>query len=139
VSVSSYIWGTRPDFYYCKIVASVLMWGILSEERTVIYNYCWSSPAQSFSGPSPGRLMTKFYCLRFESPSTLRVRSPYLYAAGTGWHKYTKDTGFPFRRLLRIAGLRWRYSNPSPHRSQSQNYFATGGLPPISPSWRQPL
>jgi hypothetical protein len=24
-------------------------------------------------------------------------------------------TGFPFRRLLRIAALRWRYSNPSPH------------------------
>jgi hypothetical protein len=23
-------------------------------------------------------------------------------------------TGFPFRRLLRLAGLRWRYSNPPP-------------------------
>jgi hypothetical protein len=23
---------------------------------------------------------------------------------------------FPFRRLLRFAGLRWRYSNPPPHR-----------------------
>jgi hypothetical protein len=26
-------------------------------------------------------------------------------------------TGFPFRRLLRLAGLRWRYSNPPPHGS----------------------
>jgi hypothetical protein len=25
------------------------------------------------------------------------------------------DTGFPFRRLLRLAVLRWRYSNPPPH------------------------
>jgi hypothetical protein len=25
------------------------------------------------------------------------------------------DTGFPFSRLLRLAGLRWRYSNPLPH------------------------
>jgi hypothetical protein len=25
------------------------------------------------------------------------------------------DTGFPLRRLLRLAGLRWRYSNPPPH------------------------
>jgi hypothetical protein len=25
-------------------------------------------------------------------------------------------TGFPFRRLLRLAGLRWRYSIPPPHR-----------------------
>jgi hypothetical protein len=24
-------------------------------------------------------------------------------------------TGFPFRRLLRLARLRWRYSNPAPH------------------------
>jgi hypothetical protein len=24
-------------------------------------------------------------------------------------------TGFPFRRLLRLAGLRWRYSIPPPH------------------------
>jgi hypothetical protein len=24
-------------------------------------------------------------------------------------------TGFPFRLLLRLAGLRWRYSNPPPH------------------------
>jgi hypothetical protein len=30
------------------------------------------------------------------------------------------DTGFPFHRLLRIAGLRWRYSNPPP-RGEPQN------------------
>jgi hypothetical protein len=30
------------------------------------------------------------------------------------------DTGFPFHRLLRLAGLRWRYSTPSPHRSTFQ-------------------
>jgi hypothetical protein len=27
----------------------------------------------------------------------------------------TPGTGFPFRRLLRLAGLRWRYSKPPPH------------------------
>jgi hypothetical protein len=26
-----------------------------------------------------------------------------------------RGTGFPFRRLLRLAGLRWRYSNPPQH------------------------
>jgi hypothetical protein len=26
-----------------------------------------------------------------------------------------QGTGFPFRRLLRLAGLRWRYSTPPPH------------------------
>jgi hypothetical protein len=27
---------------------------------------------------------------------------------------YLSGTGFPFRRLLRLTGLRWRYSNPLP-------------------------
>jgi hypothetical protein len=27
----------------------------------------------------------------------------------------TPGTGFSFRRLLRLAGLRWRYSTPPPH------------------------
>jgi hypothetical protein len=28
-------------------------------------------------------------------------------------------TGFPFRRLLRLAGLRWRYSNPPTRRTDN--------------------
>jgi hypothetical protein len=35
---------------------------------------------------------------------------------------------FPFRYLLRLAGLRWRYSTPPPHRkTQSQSHIATDG------------
>jgi hypothetical protein len=43
---------------------------ILSTERmvSVVYNCCWPSPAQSFSGPSLAGLMTTFYCLIFEAP-----------------------------------------------------------------------
>jgi hypothetical protein len=40
---------------------------IWREDGNVIYNCCWSSPAQSFSGPSPVGLETIFYCLRFET------------------------------------------------------------------------
>jgi hypothetical protein len=50
---------------------------------------CWSSPAQSVSGPSPVELMTIFYCLRFKTPSTWRTRSPYLYPPETEWPGYT--------------------------------------------------
>jgi hypothetical protein len=32
---------------------------------TYEYNCCWSSPTQSFSGPSPVGLATILYCLRF--------------------------------------------------------------------------
>jgi hypothetical protein len=59
-------------------------------------------------------------------------------------------TVFPFRCLLRLAGLRWRHSNPPPHgvlfrssasqsQSQSQSHFMTGGLPLISRLDDKPL
>jgi hypothetical protein len=54
------------------------------------------SPAQSFSGPSPARLMTILYCLTFETPPTWRPRSQYLYASGTGWPGYTPRHWVPF-------------------------------------------
>jgi hypothetical protein len=33
---------------------------------------------------------------------------------------------FPFRRLLRLAGLRWRYSTPPPQRN-NESYITTDG------------
>jgi hypothetical protein len=41
-----------------------------------LYYCCWCSSAQSFTGLSPARLMTVFYCLRFEIQPTWRARSP---------------------------------------------------------------
>jgi hypothetical protein len=74
------------------------MWHPLwREDGSAVYNCCWSSPAQSFSGASPARLMTTFlYCLRFETPPTWRARSPYLYPPGTGWPDYTHSHWVPF-------------------------------------------
>jgi hypothetical protein len=46
------------------------MWGALPDE-SVVYNCCWSSPVQSFSGPSPTEFMTIFYSLRFKTPPNL--------------------------------------------------------------------
>jgi hypothetical protein len=56
--------------------------------------------------------MVIFYCLKFETPPTWRVRSWYLYPPGTGWPSYTPRHRVSFF----VAGLRWRYSNPPPHR-----------------------
>jgi hypothetical protein len=70
------------------------------------------------TGPSqrsPAGLMATFYCLRFETPATWRARSRYLYPPGTGWPTFTPRYSVPFRRLLRLARLRWRYSTPPPH------------------------
>jgi hypothetical protein len=64
-------WGLRPDFYYCQIVAGMLVcWyvGFLwLEDGSVVYNCCWHSPAQSFWGPSPVGLAVIFYRLSFET------------------------------------------------------------------------
>jgi hypothetical protein len=66
------------------------MWGTVSDERTRLSFTicCWPSSAQSLSGPSPVGVATILYCLRFETS---------------------------FCRLLRLAGLRWRYSTPPSH------------------------
>jgi hypothetical protein len=37
------------------------------EDGYVVYSCCWSSPAQSYSGPSRVGLVTIFYCLRLET------------------------------------------------------------------------
>jgi hypothetical protein len=61
-------------------------------------NEYWASRGQPFSGPSSTGLVTKFYCLRFETPPTWRARSPYLlvYPPGTWWPGYTPRYWAPF-------------------------------------------
>jgi hypothetical protein len=80
-----------------KIVLSRLLFvdmgrPLWREDGSVAYKCCWFSPAQSFSGQSPGGLMIIFYCLRFETPQIWRARFSYLYPTGTGWPRYTLRT-----------------------------------------------
>jgi hypothetical protein len=115
--VSQLVCLLRPDFYYCQTVAGLLMWGALSEKRA-------------------GLPFTIAAGLRQRSHSWVRVfrdswpyfifsdsRLPQLGGPGTrifihqeqGGPVTPPGTGFPFRRLLRLAGLRWRHSKPPPH------------------------
>jgi hypothetical protein len=91
------------------------MWCALwREDGSVVYKYSWLSPAQSFSGHSPVGLATIFYCLRSETSIFIASYDSQGYDGGirprhqTGW------------TIL-----------------QSQSYFTTGGLPPISSSWHR--
>jgi hypothetical protein len=86
------IWGIRPDIYYCQTVGCLLMWGALSDERTGL----------SFTIPAGPR-----QCRHS------RVRVP--------WDSYDhillpQIWDFPFCHLLRLTGLRWKYSTPPPHQ-----------------------
>jgi hypothetical protein len=93
------------------------------EGGSVIYNCCCPSPAQLFSGPSPPGLVTIFYCLRMETPPAWRARSTYLYPQEQGGPVTPPCTVFPFHRLLRLAGLRWSFSNPPPRGSSVYSHL----------------
>jgi hypothetical protein len=81
-------WGLRPDFYYCRTVASMFMWGALSDEGL------------SFT-----------IAVFLTSAVTLRSVS-----CGTRDHIILSQIwNFPFCRLIRLVGLRWRYSTQLPH------------------------
>jgi hypothetical protein len=84
------------------------------EEESVVYNCCCSSPGHSFSGPRPAGLATIFYTLRFETSLFVASYNSQGYGGGIWPRLHTGNLIF-----------------------QSQSYFTTGGLPPISSSWRQ--
>jgi hypothetical protein len=85
------IWGLRLGFYYCQTVAGVLMWGAVSDERMGLSFTIAPGPRQRshFQVPVPLGLVNHILLSQIQD--------------------------FPFRRLLPLAGLRWRYSNPPPH------------------------
>jgi hypothetical protein len=61
------------------------------------------------------RFTTIFYCLIWDSSNLEGQISVFIFPQEQGGSVIPPGTGFPFRRLLRLAGLRWRYSNPPPH------------------------
>jgi hypothetical protein len=123
------IWGLRPDFYFCQTVASLLMWGALSDERVGLSFTIAagpSLPAQSFSGPSPAGLMTNFYCLRFKTPPTCGPAHRIYIPQEQGGPVMPPGIAFPFRRLLRLAGLLWNFSTPPPHGRLTDTQLSDG-------------
>jgi hypothetical protein len=81
------------------------------EDGSVVYNFCWSSPAQSFSGPS----------LRFGTPKTWRARSPYLYPPGTGRPGYTPRHWVPFSSPPTTRRAIAEVFDPPPHEIMNLN------------------
>jgi hypothetical protein len=86
------IWGLRPDLYYCLTVA-VCWCGALSLTR--------------------GRVCRLQLLLALASAVIFWSES----RRTRGHILLSQILDFPFRRLLRLAGLRWRYATPPPHGS----------------------
>jgi hypothetical protein len=94
------------------------------EKWSAVYNCCWSSPAQSFLGPSPAGLVIIFYYFKFETPPNLegqvpvfispRNRVAQLYPQALG-SLFLDIWGYPISSLL-LGGLDRR------HRLQGFHY-----------------
>jgi hypothetical protein len=81
------ICGLRPHFCYCQTVAGLLMWSALARGRLCRYQLLLALASAVILGSES----------RGSRDHTL----------------LSQIRDFPFR-LLRLAGLRWRYSTPSP-------------------------
>jgi hypothetical protein len=88
--------------------------GAPSLMRELICSLLWALLEQSLSGPSPTELMTIFYYLIWGTPDLEGQVLVFIWypPPGKGWPSYTPGHWVPFRRHLRLAGLRWSYSNP---------------------------
>jgi hypothetical protein len=88
-----------------------------------LLEYCfWAYPEQSFSGPIPQNsdpILLSHFRLSQPGRSGPRIYIP----QEQGDPLIPPSTGFPFRRLLLLAGLRWRYSNPPPHGSRKHIFL----------------
>jgi hypothetical protein len=121
VSMSWYrapLWDLLLDIISCRNVAvrnlRSCIYGAPSLTRGRVCNLQHDhSMARVAQNPKP------YFTVSSETPPTWKARFSYLYPPGTGWPSYTPGQWVPFMsslktRLLRLAGLRWRYSNPPP-------------------------
>jgi hypothetical protein len=83
-----------------------------------------------------------YFTVSSDTPLTIRGRFPYLYLPGTGWPSYTPEHWVPFTSslttcLLRLARIRWRYSNPPPTWRDRSLYIQSLGIGWSSPKSSQ--
>jgi hypothetical protein len=126
------VWGLRSDLYFCQTVAGLLMWG-QSRSHTAIDGQPISKSWCRTPSGAHDQIFTTLWQLRScfcWALSLTRGQVCLLYIllalasiVFLGSESFlTRDhillsqiLDFPFRRLLRLAGSRWRYSNPPPN------------------------
>jgi hypothetical protein len=86
------IWGLRPDFYYCRTIAGLLMWGALSNECTGLFTIAAGPRQRSHSRvrvpwDSPPYFTVSDSKLPFSSPLTTRRPTVEVFdlASTRGW------------------------------------------------------
>jgi hypothetical protein len=113
--------GTRDQFFYlleiffrqlwvCYFVASSLTRGRICNLLLLLVLASVAPLGSESRGTQDHILLSQFLKLQPGGPGP-RIYIP----QEQGGPVILPGTGFPLCRLLRLAGLRWRYSNPPPH------------------------
>jgi hypothetical protein len=91
------IWGLRPDIYLSLTITALFLWASSLTRGRVWLLY----------------MLLALASIVFLGSESLWTRNHIL---------LSQIWDFPFRNLLRLAGSRWRYSTPPPHRVQILTY-----------------
>jgi hypothetical protein len=115
--------GTSDQFFFpleisfrqlwvCYFVAPSLTRGRV---YNLLYNCFWALPEQSVLSRSPAELTIHILLSHLRLPQPGGPGPRIYIPQEQGGPVIPPGTGFPLRRLLRLAELRWRYSDPPPH------------------------
>jgi hypothetical protein len=101
----------------------MLIWRSLSDERTCLpFTFAAGPRQRSQSWVRDPRDSLPYFSVSDSRLSQPRGPGPRIYIPQEhGGLVIPPGTGFPFRRLLRLAGLRWRYSKPPPRGVRQVN------------------
>jgi hypothetical protein len=92
-------WDSRPVFFFFQLITcshSPYVTSSLTRGCVCRLQLLLALARAVIIGSESRGLKSIFYCLRFETPSTWRVMSPYLYPPGTEWASYTPKHWVPF-------------------------------------------
>jgi hypothetical protein len=133
-------WSPRPDFCNCQTVAGLLTWGALSDERTGRLQLLLGLASAVILGPSTAELDHILLSHIRDSLNLEGQVSVFISPRNSVDQLYIQTLGFSYRRLLRLAELRCRYSNLPPHwriffkyiysvRTSQETYYVSATKP----------
>jgi hypothetical protein len=100
------------------------MWGALSDDRTGLSFTTAADPRQHSPRVSVPRDSWPYFTVPDSWLHQLGVSCPHIYIPQEQVDPViTPGVGFPLRRLLRLAGIRWRYWNPPPRKSNCSRWL----------------
>jgi hypothetical protein len=121
--VTNFSFSLKLPLDICGFV--ILLRPLWREDGSVIYLYncLWALPKQSLLGRSPADLTAIVYSLIWDSPNLEDQVPVFISPRNRVAQLYPRALGSLFVPSYDSQGLRWRYSNPSPHGSLETKFL----------------